>query len=271
VTDDRVAVTPWTPIERQLLESSVWEADPVVRVLWVSVLLIASEPGRNGTVDLTTRSLAARACLSLEDTERALAVLMAPDPQSRSREEDGRRLVPIDPERAWGWRVVTWARRKESRLRAMAALRKQRQRSRDRVTNRDTVTHGHAASPREGEREGEREREREEESEGGSRPLTPRRSRSASPSEKGRPTRDEWAARAAKVFPTWPQADVSTSFDVVEAEGWPRGSWHARQNTLHARFVDRERAATAKLSPAERERAEIKEAAARASRPRAER
>jgi len=38
----------------------------------------------------------------------AIAKLAAPDAQSRSHEEDGCRLVPIDSHRSWGWQIVNY-------------------------------------------------------------------------------------------------------------------------------------------------------------------
>ena len=101
-------VPTWFPLRRQLLDSSVWEEKPIVRVLWVTLLLVASEPGRRGTVDITLRSLAGRACLSPEETTEAMAVLTAEDPSSRTKHAGGRRVELIDPARDWGWRLVNW-------------------------------------------------------------------------------------------------------------------------------------------------------------------
>ena len=118
----------WFPLRRQLLESSVWEEDPTVRVLWVALLLIASEPGRRGTVDMTLRCLAGRACLPLEDTSKALAVLTAPDPRSRTKTADGRRVQLLDTARDWGWRVVNWEAFERDRAAAGSTLRSRRHR-----------------------------------------------------------------------------------------------------------------------------------------------
>jgi hypothetical protein len=65
---------------------------------------------KNGFVDMTPRALAARTGFPMDLVERGLAELSAPDPDSRSHECEGRRIVLIDPERAWGWRLVNHAK-----------------------------------------------------------------------------------------------------------------------------------------------------------------
>src|SRR5207247_2600082 len=40
----------------------------------------------------------------------ALAKLGSPDPLSRTPDEDGRRIVPLDEGREWGWRLVNYMR-----------------------------------------------------------------------------------------------------------------------------------------------------------------
>jgi hypothetical protein len=131
---------PFTQIRRQLLESSVWEDEnPWVRVLWVTILMVADEPGRDGRVDMTVRALAGRACMSEDATLTALATLTAPDPKSRSKKSDGRRLQLIDPERTWGWGVVNWEEYQADRKRFSDAIRKREERAFDRAISSDPV------------------------------------------------------------------------------------------------------------------------------------
>jgi hypothetical protein len=128
---DSSPVPTYTPIMRQILDSSVWEADVRARVLWITMLVTASEPGRRGTVDMTLRALAGRACLPVEDTIDALAVLSSPDPTSRTRAEEGRRIVLLDATgRDWGWRIVNWEKYAKAQERMYAAARQKSLRKR---------------------------------------------------------------------------------------------------------------------------------------------
>ncbi|HEX4840867.1 MAG TPA: hypothetical protein VFV60_01750 [bacterium] len=103
----------YTRVFQSILDSSLnCSHVPIsARWLWLVMLLLADED-RTGIVDMPVERLAAQANLSLEDTRTALAVLMAPDPTSRSDEAEGRRLLPIrDSER--GWELVNYSKYRE--------------------------------------------------------------------------------------------------------------------------------------------------------------
>jgi hypothetical protein len=59
-----------------------------------------------GWVDMHPRSIAEEVGLTIDEVKAAIAELEAPDPESRSPEEEGRRIVLLDAHRSWGWRVV---------------------------------------------------------------------------------------------------------------------------------------------------------------------
>lgn len=136
---DSGPVPTYTPIMRQILDSSVWEADVRARVLWITMLVIASEPGRRGTVDMTLRALAGRACLSPEDASIALGILSSPDPTSRTQAEEGRRICRLDPDgRDWGWRIVNWEKyaKAQERMYTAARVKRFRRRGKNATTTR---------------------------------------------------------------------------------------------------------------------------------------
>lgn len=177
--EEKPTALPFVPILRQLLESSVWEADLRVRVLWITMLMISSEPARRGTVDMTVRALAGRACLSPEDTAYALGVLAAEDPSSRTKANGGRRVELLDPERDWGWKILNWGLYEKARARMLGAARVARHR--DAQPGRPSVP---SVTPRDGplrvtpgnhevEVEVEVEGEREGEGDGGRTPRPP--------------------------------------------------------------------------------------------------
>ena len=59
-----------------------------------------------GWVDIHPRAISEETGLPIEKVREAIAELSAPDPESRSPEEEGRRIVLLDDHRDWGWRVV---------------------------------------------------------------------------------------------------------------------------------------------------------------------
>ncbi len=63
-----------------------------------------------GMVDKHWRAIAEETGISRERVEKAIANLEASDPDSRSPEEEGRRIVKMDEHRVWGWRIVNYGK-----------------------------------------------------------------------------------------------------------------------------------------------------------------
>lgn len=61
-----------------------------------------------GVIDLTPPALAARTSIPIEVIAKGIADLSEADKYSRSDLHEGRRIVPIDPGRPWGWRIVNY-------------------------------------------------------------------------------------------------------------------------------------------------------------------
>jgi hypothetical protein len=80
-----------------------WQAIVTLQQL---VVLANSE----GVVDMTPPAIAARTSIPLEIIEAGLVQLSEADKYSRSDAEQGRRIVLIDPDRPWGWRIVNHAK-----------------------------------------------------------------------------------------------------------------------------------------------------------------
>lgn len=63
---------------------------------------------RQGVVDMTAGAISRRTLIPEDIITKGIEELMKPDPESRSPLEDGKRLVPLDPNRNWGWRLVNY-------------------------------------------------------------------------------------------------------------------------------------------------------------------
>jgi hypothetical protein len=61
-------------------------------------------------VDKHWRAISEEVGISRERVEKAIANLEAADPDSRSPEEEGRRIVKMDEHRIWGWRIVNYGK-----------------------------------------------------------------------------------------------------------------------------------------------------------------
>lgn len=67
-------------------------------------LLILSDA--QGVVDMTLPAIHRRTGIPIEILQEGIAVLEQPDPQSRSKDMDGRRIVRLSHDRDWGWFLV---------------------------------------------------------------------------------------------------------------------------------------------------------------------
>ena len=76
----------------QTYTGSMFGAGPVVFAVWGYVIANAR---RDGTVEVNAQLVAAALGASVEDVGKALSYLTSPDPTSRSKEHDGKRLLPL--------------------------------------------------------------------------------------------------------------------------------------------------------------------------------
>jgi len=60
----------------------------------------------DGVLDRAPEWLSATTSIPLDIITEGIKILQSPDPQSRTPDEEGRRIVLLDPARSWGWRIV---------------------------------------------------------------------------------------------------------------------------------------------------------------------
>ena len=92
-------------------------------LVFVNLLCHADQ---DGMVDRHWRAIADETGLTHDQVRSALAALEGPDNESRSRNDDGRRLRRIDPERDWGWEIVNY-----KHYRALRTAQERREYQRD--------------------------------------------------------------------------------------------------------------------------------------------
>ncbi len=88
----------------QIFDSSI-STDYAVRHVFMDLLVLAD---RDGVVDMTLDAISRRTNVPEEIVAHAIAELMKADRKSRSHQEEGRRITPIDSHRDWGWQIVNY-------------------------------------------------------------------------------------------------------------------------------------------------------------------
>jgi hypothetical protein len=116
----------YTKLFESILESTVWQEAPPIKVVWITMLAMAD---RDGVVEASIPGLAKRAGVEREECERALALFLAPDPDSRTTEHEGRRIEVV----TGGWCLLNYNIYRERASKDEAArknaLRQQRYRN----------------------------------------------------------------------------------------------------------------------------------------------
>ena len=92
-------------------------------------LLVLSD--ERGHCDMTAAAIHRVTGIPLDIIEHGIDKLSEPDSQSRSPAEAGRRIIPIDSNRNWGWLVVN-----KSYYRDLASLEDKRRKDRDRIADK---------------------------------------------------------------------------------------------------------------------------------------
>jgi len=137
----------YTPAFDTIYTGTLFGKWPMAAV-WASLLPLVDAKGE---INLSPEAIAGMTGWPLDLLIKGIQALCEPDPRSRSKAEDGRRLVLIDAARDWGWRVVNIGlyRGKASGLNQIAdgrnAEKVRRYKERHRETPEDTD--GHQETP----------------------------------------------------------------------------------------------------------------------------
>jgi len=113
-----------------ILNSSVWCADGDTKLVFITLLLLADG---DGCVWGAVPGIARQAGVSVASCRKALAFLGGSDPDSRTPDHDGRRILAIDG----GWRVVNHRKYREMQTGGQRAEAERAKRYRERRASRD--------------------------------------------------------------------------------------------------------------------------------------
>lgn len=104
-----------------ILQSSLWAQSSDVRVVWITMLALANQ---DGLVRATAPGIAHAARVSLRRTQAALELFQAPDSESRTPDNEGRRIERVDG----GFLILNY-----EKYRLMCSAEKRREQTRERV------------------------------------------------------------------------------------------------------------------------------------------
>lgn len=99
--DERL--TGYTKLFGSIIASSIWTEDDRTRIVWITMLAMTN---RFGIVEASVPGLAKMAGVPVDAARVALEKFLAPDPDSRSKEFEGRRIEAVDG----GWRLLNHAK-----------------------------------------------------------------------------------------------------------------------------------------------------------------
>jgi hypothetical protein len=98
----------FTKLSSSIVASSIWQEADSIRIVWITLLAMGDQFGR---IHASIPGLAHIARVSIADTEKALAVFLGPDPYSRNKDHDGRRIEAMDG----GWRLINYKLHRDAR------------------------------------------------------------------------------------------------------------------------------------------------------------
>lgn len=116
----------FTKLDEDIFDSSLTPLGPIPFAVFVLLLAKAKPP--DGIARVAPSVIAGRLLISREECVRAFEVLQAPDPESRTPDDEGRRIERADG----GWRVINYWKYREKRdpeirrEQTRAAMRKMR-------------------------------------------------------------------------------------------------------------------------------------------------
>lgn len=111
----------FTKLFSSIITSTIWTEDDQTRIVWITMLALAD---RNGEVQGSVPGLARLAGVPVDACRAALATFLAPDPDSRTKDDEGRRIEEIDG----GWLLLNYAK-----YRQMASKEEQVQKATERT------------------------------------------------------------------------------------------------------------------------------------------
>ena len=208
----------YTKLFSTIVTSSIWTADDATRIVWITMLAISD---KNGEIHAAIPGLARLAGVSLEACEKAVLTFLSPDPYSRTKEDEGRRLEVIDG----GWLLINHAKYRrmasDEERKEQSAIRQQRFRDRHAKNNSPVTPPSRNNNGKESIVTQESRQKSHSEAKADSHTKAVPEVQKPAKSE-GKGTQLELEAYAVEIG--LPASDGTAMFDHWTANGWKNGS-----------------------------------------------
>lgn len=96
----------YTKLFNSIITSTIWTESDQTRIVWITLLACAD---RHGEVQASIPGLARIAGVAVEDCRTAIHKFLSPDPDSRTKDDEGRRIEEIDG----GWLLINHQKYRE--------------------------------------------------------------------------------------------------------------------------------------------------------------
>ena len=126
----------YTPLFGSIVRSSIWDEDNATRIVWITMLALAEA---DGTVEGSIKGLAHESRVTLSECKTALEILKAPDPYSKTTDNDGRRIKEI----SGGWVVLNhklYREKAKSRAEYYRRYREEKRKPKQENYEQNTIT-----------------------------------------------------------------------------------------------------------------------------------
>jgi len=221
----------------QIYDSTLAE-DWQVRLVFTDLLTLADI---NGVVEMTHEAISRRTNVPLEIVRRGISELEKPDPHSRTKADEGRRIQRLEADREWGWfitnyehyrKIASEEQRRSTTAARVARFKDKQAKGNASVTHGNalvTVTNGGNAMQKQKQKQKQREMEKKKEvhTEGASADSNSFQGelpaiKSPAPKDEARPENVD-ACRGYAVELKMPAEQGNAFFDFFSSNGWKVG------------------------------------------------
>ena len=103
ITQEQGRMASYAKLHTRIVDSSLWEEDVYTRIVFITMMAKADAQGR---VYVAPSRMVKLANMTQSKYDRAIKILSSPDPHSRTPDDEGRRIVPIQG----GWQLVNYVK-----------------------------------------------------------------------------------------------------------------------------------------------------------------